>query len=695
MPPPAPEARTRRARPGGAPTLGVDTGGTFTDLVLLGGDGAEPRVVKLPSTPDDPARAVVAGVDALLGPGDARGERGGIARADLHLVHGTTVALNALLTGRGLARAALVTNAGFRDLIEIGRQDRPDLYALHPEKPAPLVERELRFEIDQRTWPDPATGAPVEVRRPSAAARRALLAELRAARPDSVAVCLLHAYADPEIELEVARALEPLGVPVTCSATLLREYREFERFSTAAANAALVPLMRDYLGRLERRVGVGRLSLLQSSGGTLPAAAAAEEPVRVLFSGPAGGVIGAARAAAEAGFDRMVGLDMGGTSTDVAFAAGTVQPGAAAGGPVAVAGHPIGVPALDIHTIGCGGGSLVRVDSGGVLHVGPESAGADPGPVGYGRGEELTLTDAHVQLGHVAEGNFLGGALPLDRDRVAAKFEELARRLGTTPARAARGVLEVARAAVRRAVGVMTMQRGQDPAGLVLVGFGGAGGLHAAAVAESLRMPAALVPRLPGLLSAAGMAAADAVRETSRTLLRPLRDCPPAERRRAARELVAAARDELRAEGHPARAVEVEVELDLRYAGQAYELRLPDTGAAAEADFHRRHAALYGHALEGREVELVALRARAVVRRPAPQVRRARRRPLPADAVAGHRRADFGRALSCPVVRRERLAPGHAFAGPALVEEYSGTTLVPPGWSARVTGGGHLRLDRG
>ena len=684
--------------------MGVDTGGTFTDLVLFDGEGAQARVAKLSSTPDDPARAVLEGLAGLTD-----------ARDDLHFVHGTTVALNALLSGRGLARTAWVTNAGFRDLIEIGRQDRPELYALHPERPAALVERELRFEIDQRTWPDPETGEPRSVCAPSAGAQRKLLADLRHARPASLAIGLLHAYADPQIELDLARALEPLGVPITCSATLLREYREFERFSTAIANAALVPLMRDYLGNLEQRAGVGRLSLMQSNGGTLPAARAAEEPVRVLFSGPAGGVIGAARAAAEAGFERMVGLDMGGTSTDVAFArcaaglGAAVAPAAgrkraraedfapshsagAASEPVRVGGHPIGVPALDIHTIGCGGGSLARVDSGGVLHVGPESAGADPGPVCYGRGEELTVTDAHVLLGHVAEGEFLAGQLRLDRDRVQRRFELLGQRLGTTPLRAARGVLDLARAAMRRAVGVMTMQRGQDPAELVLVGFGGAGGLHAAAVAHSLRMRAALVPELPGLLSAVGMANADAMREVSRTLLTPLASAPTAQRRRLARELVAAARADLRAEGHAASAIDVVVELDLRYAGQAYELRLADSGARMAADFHRRHAELYGHALEDREIELVALRTRATVARPAPRHRRVRRRSVPADAIVGERRADFDRAHSCPVIRRERLAPGHGFAGPALVEEYSGTTLVPPGWSALVTAGRHLRL---
>lgn len=673
------------------PTIGVDTGGTFTDLVRITGDSIE--VEKVPSTPGDPSRAVLEGIARL--PAQADGGQ------TTHVVHGTTVALNALLTGK-VARTALVTNAGFRDLLEIGRMDRPELYDLHPVKPEPLVPRDLRFEVGSRVWPDPATKAPVRVARPSRPELSRLARDLRAAKVEAVAVCLLHSYGDPTQELEVAAALAGLGVPITCSGELLPEYREVERFSTAVVNAALVPILRAYLERLARALPPDtRLSLLQSNGGTLPAERAATEPVRVLLSGPAGGVVGAARAAREAGFNRMVSLDMGGTSTDVAFRAADTPAGHGRETPE-VAGHPVGVPSLDIHTIGCGGGSLIEVDAGGVLRVGPRSAGADPGPVCYGASDRLTLTDAHVFLGQVAPGSFLGGRLELDTDAVTHAFEVLARRLGVVPLAAAQAVLDVGRAAMRRAVGVMTMQRGEDPASLPLVCFGGAGGLQAAALAQSLGMAAALVPRGPGVLSALGLATAGAICEASRSLLVPLAELPAQERRRALAELTRSCREELRAAGHPARAIEVETFLDLRYTGQSFEIQIEDQATARlEAAFHRRHEQLYGYALPHCTVELVCLRARASVRRAEPDTKRPRSRRAPAAAVLGERRIAFPsveqpgarpRWVNTPVIERARLAPGHRVAGPATIEEFSGTTTVPPDWEARVTSGGHLVL---
>lgn len=656
--------------------IGVDTGGTFTDLVLVEGDDV--RVEKLSSTPDDPSRAVLEGVS-------------GFRETEAEVVHGTTVALNALLTGR-TARCALVTNEGFRDLIEIGRQDRPALYALHPEKPRELVPRELRFELAQRSAPGPS-GAPRVERAPSAEALGRLERALADADVESIAICLLHSYADPGIETDVASRLESLGVPLSLSARILPEYREYERFSTAVVNAALVPLMRRYLSRLGGELLGRRLDILQSSGGRLPAERAAEEPVRVLFSGPAGGVVGAARAAREAGFDALVALDMGGTSTDVAFHSGEAQTVVTE---TRIAGHPIGVPSLDIHTIGTGGGSKVRVDPGGILHVGPESAAADPGPVCYGTGEDLTVTDAHVLLGHIATGTFASGRLELDVDRVAQHFERLAKRLGVKPKRAAAAVLDVARAAMRRALGVMTMQRGQDPERLPLVAFGGAGGLHAAALAGSLSMPGALVPRNPGVLSAWGMATADATRDRSRTVLSAVSDWPASQRKSALRELFEDGASELFELGHSAREIEREFALDLRYKGQTFVLRLADPGGAPQRvieAFHARHEALYGWRLDARQVELVNLRARAVVRSSFSTGGRVKRRALPKKAVLGERKATFERALKVPRIDRAVLSPGHHFSGPALVEEFSGTTLVPPGWHAEVRSGGHLWLS--
>jgi len=661
-------------------TLGVDTGGTFTDLALLDREGGV-RTGKVPSTPDDPGRAVLEGVANL----------GEAARA-AECVHGTTVALNALLTGR-TAPTALVTNTGFRDLCEIGRQDRPEIYALHPEKPRPLVPRRRRFEVPQRSWPGP-DGELIEVARPEEADLERLRRSIRRSGARSVAICLLHSYADPSIERHLAQALASLGLPITCSAEILPAYREVERFSTATANASLVPVLAQYLSGLAQKLPDGRLSILQSSGGTLSAERAAQEPVRVLFSGPAGGVVGAARAAAEAGLAGIATLDLGGTSTDVAFHdAGRSGVGTAVD--VRVAGHPIAVPALDIHTIGCGGGSLVRVDAGGVMHVGPESAGADPGPVCYGRGEEPTVTDAHVLLGHIASDGFLGGRLPLDVDAVARAFEGLGARLGVPPEQAAQGVLDVARAAMRRALGVMTMQRGEDPKSLSLVAFGGGGGLHASALATALGMPGALVPADPGVLSALGMASADALRDHERSVLAPLEEWGAERRRRVLANLAGVGRAELTDAGHPPGGIEFEHSLDLRYRGQSYELSVPegDDPASAFEELHRRR---YGWILEGAEVELVALRARSVARKL--QASRApgalsEPRGTPPETRVGERTAVFaGRRRATPRVARGLLSPGHRVEGPAIVEEFSGTTLVPPGSVAEVLVGGHLWL---
>ena len=663
-------------------TIGVDTGGTFTDLVLR--DGQRISVAKVPSTPADPVRAILAGIELL----------GGLAAGD-HVVHGTTVALNALLTGR-VAPVAWVTNEGFADLIEIGRQDRPDIYALHPQKPAPLVPRERRFAIASRIWPARDGRGFDTVARPTRRALARLLRSVRESGAESIAIGLLHSYADPRIEQEIERALRPLGLPNSCSASLMREHREYERFSTAVVNAALVPLMRRYLGTIEPRLSGARLSLLQSSGGTLPAAQAAEAPVRVLLSGPAGGVVGAARAAREAGFDAFVGLDMGGTSTDVAFhssGAGSERRAERSLEPLRIAGHPVAVRSLDIHTIGCGGGSLVTVDPGGVLHVGPESAGADPGPAAYGRSDEATVTDAHVLLGHVASGPFLDGHLELDQGAVRRSFAALARRLGVEPVEAARAVLDVARAAMRRALGVMTVQRGQDPARLPLVAFGGAGGLHACALAQSLGLRGALVPRHPGALSAFGMTTAEPRVDRERTVLTPLSSLSRAVRRARFAELLEDARRELASAGVPARAVRSEQTLDLRYSGQSFELSVRECADPAAA-FEQAHRALYGYALEGREIELVCLRVRARGATRTPAMRRARARTLPASAVRDERPAFFARRLRVPVILRDALPPGCVFSGPALIEEYSGTTLVPPDWRARVTADGHLWLTR-
>ncbi|MBI1382049.1 MAG: hydantoinase/oxoprolinase family protein [Planctomycetaceae bacterium] len=671
---------SNRAKSGGR-TVGVDSGGTFTDLVAVEGDSV--RVKKRPSVPADPGAAVAAGLADL----------GGAER----VVHGTTVALNALLTGR-LARTAFVTNRGFADVLEIARQDRPDLYALEPRKPAPLVPRELCFEVDERTWPDPTSGELQRQRRPSATELAELAARVAAAAPESIAIGLLHSYGAPEIEREVADALRSLGVPITLSADLLPEHREVERYSTAAVNAALRPLMERYLGELEARLSGARLQILRSSGGFVGAARAAREPVRILLSGPAGGVLGATDAAREVGLARVLTLDLGGTSTDVAFGRvdGTRADAFAIELPK-LAGHTIGVPTLDVHTIGCGGGSLVRVGSGGALEVGPESAAAAPGPACYDGGGPATLTDAHLLLGQLATGAFLGGELALDVGAARRAFEPLAARLGATVETTARAALQTAQAAMVRALRVMSSQRGLDPADLPIVAFGGGGGLHGADLAAHLGGDLAVVPRHPGVLSALGLARAAPEADASASVLEPLPRWGARRLAAAFVELEAVARAELAEEG-VAGPFERRRELDLCYRGQSFELRLPNGPGLAQA-FHRAHQTLFGYALPEREVLVVALRVRLAARaRPRPLPAAPRTKTAPAAARLGRAAVDFGRGpVATTTWERERLPAGAVVPGPARIEEYSGTTLVPPGWGAQVGRGGHLllRRDRG
>lgn len=702
---PSPSESSPTGQEGSELRVGVDTGGTFTDLCALDPDGAL-RTWKVRSTPDDPGLAIAEGLDALSL------QSGGGAT----IVHGTTVALNAMLTGR-LGEAALITNEGFLDLIEIDRQARPDLYDLEPVRPESLVPRSRRFEIGQRTWPE-GDGF-VEAIRPTDEEIAEVADRIAASGVTSVAVCLLHSYADPEPERRIADALRARGLSATASADLVPEYREAERFSTAVANAALVPIVRSYLSNLAARLPEANLELLQSSGGGLSAERAAEEPVRVLLSGPAGGVIGAAQAAREAlgqgpDGDRsgsgagpaIATLDMGGTSTDVAFHDPSRGLGVL-GEEVRVAGHSIAVPTLDMHTIGCGGGSLARVDASGILRVGPSSAGADPGPIAFGRGgTEPTVTDAYVLLGQIPhaphEEGFLGGTLPLDIDAVMRSFETLGSALGVRAEVAAQSVVDSANAAMRRALGVMTMQRGRDPRTTPLVAFGGGGGLAAAALADALGMPCALVPTASGVLSAAGMARASRAADRSQTVLRPIADVTGTERRTLFNDLIGAAASAI--EISPAELSDedtrhaVETGLALRYRGQSYELSVDGDAPDPAAAFHAAHEARFGWNLPQHEVQLVHARVRVTRGMTLPNETLTSRPVAEANGKEsmreiGRQRATIGgQSVELPLIARTSLGTASTVMGPSIIVETTGTTFVPPRWCARVATGGGLLL---
>jgi len=657
--------------------IGADTGGTFTDLVSITPAGVTVR--KVPSTPDDPGAAVVAGLEAL-------GEEGARAR----LVHGTTVATNALLTRSG-GPIAFVTTKGFRDVLAIGRQARPDLYALEPEVPKPLVARRLRIEVPERVLADGAVATPLD----EAAVER-LVPRLKEAGVKAVAIGFLHAYANPAHEKRAAAILRKAGFAVSASAEVLPVYREYERFSTTAVNAYVQPVVGEYLRRLARTVGGDRLSVMQSNGGILTWKTVARQPARTVLSGPAGGVVAALAAGRRIGLTRIVSFDMGGTSTDVSLADGEPRRTTE----FAIDGLPVALPVLDILTVGAGGGSIARIDEGRALVVGPESAGAVPGPIAYGRGgEEITVTDAHVYLGRLPADRFLGGEMRLAPERLHTPFHRQAARAGMSPVDFARGILTVVEANMERAIRVISLSRGYDPADFTLVAFGGAGGLHAARLAESLGMKGVLVPPHPGAFSALGMATADVVQDASAAILLPLAPGLAGVIRRESERLARGLLRSMAAEGIDAPSLVTT--LDLRYRGQSFEIPVdldPDLDlAAAGRRFHQAHEKLYRARHEDREVEAVTLRVRAVGSVAAPDERPRR--------SAGR---DASRALyeTCDVrfregaVRtgfyaRDRLRAGNRIAGPAIVTETTGTTVIPPGHRARVDRYGNLVIETG
>lgn len=640
--------------------IGIDTGGTFTDVVRWSRTGIQ--VHKLPSTPADPARAVLAGIAAVRRRPDE----------PVDVVHGTTVGLNAVLTG-ALARTAFVTNRGFEDLIEIGRQERADLYALEPQRAVPPVPRALRVGVACRRGP----GGAVETGLTEREVER-VVAAVRRLRPEAIAIGLLHAPADPADEHRLARALRAAlpGMPVTCSADLLPAFGEYERFSAAILNAAIAPVVGAYTARVAAGIGHGSLRLLRSSLGILQPAEAAAFPARAMFSGPAGGVLATACAAARAGFDRAAAFDMGGTSADVCL----VHAAAAVDETGAIGGLPLPLPTVPVHTVGCGGGSIAYVDRGGALRVGPESAGADPGPACYGKGRDATVTDAHVALGHLGADTLLRGRMPIDVDAAVRAIERLARRLGLGVAATARGILTIADATMARAILVITAERAVDPAHVPLVAYGGAGGLHAAGMLQRLGLPAALIPPHPGAFSALGLALAGESVERGEALR--VRVDPPGLRRLLQRgqALLAAARRELagRARGR--------VDAHVRYAGQGATLRLPLTGRLAAA-FAAEHGRRYGFTTDA-PLEVVQLTARAeTANRPFPAVE-----TPPRQADPPHRRRPPAGGPPLAVWARERLhGEKH---GPAIIEDATGTTLVPAGFRIRTTPSG-LHLVRG
>ena len=653
--------------------VAIDTGGTFTDCVYLA-DG-KLQVLKVFSTPANPSQAVLDGLARI----------GGGKEADVR--HGTTVGTNTMLERSG-ARVAFITTAGFEDTIAIGRQARRKLYDWFAPVPICLVPRELRFGVPERV------SAEGEIlRSPAEEELQTLVRQVRASEAEAIAISLLFSFANPQTELRVEAALGCLGLPISTSHRILPEFREYERASTTVVNAYLAPRMQNYLLHLEQNVA-GRVDVMQSSGGILSARRAAPEPVRTVLSGPAGGVIGACQVARWAGFARIIGFDMGGTSTDVFLSD-------ASGAPLTresmVAGVPISMPMLDIHTAGAGGGSMARFDAGGMLRVGPESAGSQPGPICFGRGTMPTVTDANLLLGRLDQATFLGGSVVLDQRRTEQMMRQQKGPLANVEEFAA-GILRVVESQMEKAIRVISVERGHDPRDFTLVAFGGGGPLHACALADALRIPTVLVPAMPGALSAIGILLAESVRDYSRTLMLPGDAMAGLDahfeelQRRAHQDAHKDARHEMIGENLQATPHR---SLDLRYLRQGYELNVPYNGESIAA-FHRLHQQRYGFCDIHKPIEIVNLRLRMTAA--VEPYKPAYREPVDGDGSAAfyaERPVYFADSFwPARHYNRERLIPGDTLYGPAMITEYTSATALPPGWRLRVDGYANLVLEQ-
>ena len=659
--------------------VGIDVGGTFTDIAVL--EDGRLSVHKLPSTPADPSRGILQGVKET-----------GVTSAEF--VHGSTVATNALLEGKG-ARTALVTTMGFEDVLEIGRQSRAELYNLEMDRAPALAPWELRFGLPERV---DHTGVIVEDLTPESI--QTMIGLIEESGAEAVAISFLFSFLNTAHEEMVLEALKKMENPpyISASFRVLPEFREYERASTVVVNAYVGQVMSQYLDELEGPLGKG-LRIMQSSGGSITARLASEQPVRTILSGPAGGVVGAFYVATQAGYPDIITVDMGGTSTDVSLCPGVIKETTSAN----VGGYPIGVPMIDIHTVGAGGGSIARVDTGGALVVGPESAGADPGPACYGTGDQLTVTDANLHLGRLLTDRFLGGRITLDRGRVDGLMQKLASQIDADANQTALGINRVVNANMERAIRTISLERGYDPRLFTLVPFGGAGPMHACELAQELGIPRVLVPARPGILSALGVAIADIVTDHSRTVMLRGADLDRARVDEEFQGMEGDARVQMAGEGLPADKMTARRFLDVRYVGQSFELTVeyPNRPARTELTkvvgdaFYKAHLRRFGYADRNEPVEVVNLRLKMDVAMEKPQVaRQSASRPDSSAALIGEAEVVFQQGpLMSPLYQRDDLVCGNRISGPALVIQMDATTVVPPGWGGAVDPFGNLLLE--
>lgn len=669
--------------------VAVDIGGTFTDIVVLDNLSGQVHTGKVPSTPHDLSQGILNGIERVTPDFSEVG----------FFVHGTTAGLNAFLERKG-AHVALITTAGFRDVYEIGRANRPDMYNLFYRKPAPLVRRRHIYELQERMLFDGSILTPLNDEHLTSIVEQIAIGEY-----NSVAVCLLHAYANPEHELRVAEALHRRlpDISISLSHQVACEWREYERTSTTVLNAYVAPIIEHYLARLEAKgseAGLhAHLHIMQSNGGIMTAAAARQHPIQSLFSGPVGGTMGGVGLREQLDSDHLLCIDMGGTSFDVSLVING-QPDVTS--ETYLEGFPVLMPIVNIHTIGAGGGSIGWLEAGG-LRVGPHSAGAEPGPACYGRGgAEPTITDANVVLGRIDPANFLGGEMSLDAEAARQVLTRLAEILTLTPEALAEGMIDIVNAKMANAIRAITVERGIDPRQFTLVAFGGAGPVHAVFLAEELSIPRVIIPFSPGTFSAWGMLHTDIRHDLVHSFYRPLLSITAADVENVFRDLEAAGREILQTEHVDKTAMEFRRTADLRYVGQEYFVNIPlaekvDSAkyTALAAQFHAAYQTRYGHSNPEEAIEFVNLRVSAVGR--------LSRGAVVAQKVPAHRQISsaerrpviFGRkVLKTQVFQRVDLQAGDSFKGPAIIEEPSCTTVMPPHYQAIVDSYGNIVITR-
>ena len=656
-----------------ATIIGVDTGGTFTDFVYI--EDNEVKIFKRLSTPSNPAEAVLDGIEKIA------------KNKQKNIVHGSTVATNAILERKGV-KTALVTNRGFEDIIDIGRQNRESLYNLHYEKPKSIVPKNLRFGIKGRLL---YTGEIYE--QIDEDEIRQIIDKIIDSNVESVAVCLLFSYVNNKHEKLVEKIVKEKNIPVSCSYKVLPEFREFERTSTTVLNAYVSPIMHRYITYLREHLeDRDILRIMQSNGGSISAETAMTESIRTILSGPAGGAVGAFEIAKLAGFNKIISFDMGGTSTDVSLMDETLSYTYES----KISGMPIKVPMIDINTVGAGGGSIAYIDEGGALRVGPESAGADPGPICYGKGEKITVTDANLYLGRLIPDFFLGGNMKLEYEKLENYFKILAKEVNLSTIELAKGILEIANVNMERAIRVISVEKGFNPGEFTLVSFGGAGGMHAAFLAENLSISTVLIPKNPGILSAFGMLMTDVIKDYSHTIMKQEHEANYNEIMEHFGPLINSGKKDMVFEGVNEKNIVYEYYLDMRYKGQSHEITIPFNENFVET-FHNYHEKFFGYKNIGKPTEIVNIRLRCRGYLEKPQFKKTglKKKELNKEAVLEKRKVYFSESepLDTMIINRDKLEAGNIFIGPAVVVEYTSTIVIPPKWEVKVDEYGNMVLN--